>query len=207
MCIMCAFLCAIFSVLLASGAQNDASKPKVSSEPLTTEQIAVYRAVLSDYLKVYKGVLNVSNKTELLDQSDSSFNRACISGIPLESGGNLVPAIQQLNSTVGLNLKIVLVDPDRQEAKVKEGDPQNLVKTTIDDGENVSHKQIEDSVNQAFKNGLFTVSEIIFDKEHRRAVVSYSFVCGRLCGNGDTLILKKVDQKWVVSKRCGWWIS
>jgi hypothetical protein len=67
--------------------------------------------------------------------------------------------------------------------------------------------KIDDSVKQAFQTGLFTLSEIVFDKDHRRAVVTYSFVCGTLCGNGDTLLLKKVGQHWRVAKRCGGWIS
>ena len=84
---------------------------------------------------------------------------------------------------------------------------QNLVKKAIDDHQKVTTEQIDDSVKQAFQTGLFTLSEIVFDKEHRRAVVTYSFVCGTLCGNGDTLLLKKVGQHWRVAKRCGGWIS
>jgi hypothetical protein len=100
-----------------------------------------------------------------------------------------------------------LVDPDRQEQKVKENDPQNLMKSAIDEGERVSDKQIENSVKQAFATGLFTLTEIRFDKQHHHAMVAYSFVCGGLCGHGNTLILKKVGQGWKVSKRCGGWIS
>jgi len=39
------------SVPFCAVSQEDAPKPKVSDEPLTAEQIAVYRAVLRDYLK------------------------------------------------------------------------------------------------------------------------------------------------------------
>jgi hypothetical protein len=100
-----------------------------------------------------------------------------------------------------------LVDPDRQERKIEESDPQKLMKRAIDDGEKVTDKQLKDSLKDAFVSGLFTLTEIMFDKQHRSAVVAYSFVCGGLCGHGNTLIMKKVGQEWRVSKRCGGWIS
>ncbi len=74
---------------------------------------------------------------------------------------------------------------------------------SIDDHEKVTEHQLDDSVKKAFETGLFTLSEIVFDKQHRRAVVAYSFVCGGLCGNGNTLVLKKIGQRWKISKRCG----
>ena len=106
-----------------------------------------------------------------------------------------------------LNARIVLVDPNRQEKTIKENDPQNLVKKAVDDHEKVTDEQVDQSVKQAVETGLFTLSEIFFDKEHRRAVVAYSFVCGMLCGNGNTLVLKKVGQYWRVTRRCGGWVS
>jgi hypothetical protein len=54
------------------------------------------------------------------------------------------------------------------------------MKRAIDDREEVTEKQVDDSVKRAFETGLFTLTEIIFDKQHRRAVVAYSFVCGGL---------------------------
>jgi hypothetical protein len=66
---------------------------------------------------------------------------------------------------------------------------------------------VDQSLKRAFGSALFELSEIVFDKEHRRAVVSYSFVCGELCGNGSTLVLNKVGQGWKVAKRCGGWVS
>ncbi len=199
----------IVSLALSLGAatQNEAPKPKVSNEPLTAEQVAVYRAVLEDYTKDADGALNLANKTEPLDQSGLWFDRTCIKGITLEAAENTVPDVHHLDPAVALNLRIVLVDPARQEEKIKNTDLEDLVNRAIDDREEVTDKQLDDSVKQAFNNGLFTLSEIAFDKEHRRAVLTYSFVCGRLCGHGNTLVLKKVGQKWKVSKTCGGRIS
>jgi hypothetical protein len=90
---------------------------------------------------------------------------------------------------------------------VEENDPQNLMKKAIDEHEKVTDEQLDQSVKQAFHTGVFTLSEIAFDKEHRRAVVSYSFVCGMLCGHGNTMVLKRSGESWKIAKRCGGWIS
>jgi hypothetical protein len=106
-----------------------------------------------------------------------------------------------------LGRNIVLVDPDQQGKKIKENDPQKLLQRSIGGKEKVTESQIDDSVKKAYESGLFTLSEIAFDKAHIQAMVSYSFICGSLCGNGETLILKKVGEEWVVSGRCGQWVS
>ena len=105
-----------------------------------------------------------------------------------------------------VRLKIVLVDPDDQEKKVAENDPQKLMHKAID-GEAVTDKQLDESLKKAFASGLFTLTEIIFDKEHRHAMVAYSFFCGGLCGHGNTVILEKTGHGWKLSKWCGGWIS
>jgi hypothetical protein len=192
---------------MAVVAQDDASKPKVSKDPLTTEQIAVYRAVLESYTNGSGSLLNVANRTELLDQAQPFFGKSCVSGIELEAADNSVPVVHQLDRSVIPSKKFVLVDPERQQKRVEENDPQKLMKRAIDGHEKVTEKDVDDSLKQAFGTGLFTLTEIVFDKQHRHAVVAYSFVCGGLCGHGNTLILKKADREWKVSGRCGGWIS
>ncbi len=196
------FIVMFLSVSFCAVSQEDTLRPKLSDESLTTEQIAVYRAVLKDYLKGSDGSLNVANMTEPLDQSD----KACFKGMELDVT-DLATVIHRLEPSLVADTKIVLVDPGRQQSQIKENDPQNLMKKAIDDHEKVTGEQLDKSVKQAFASGLFTLSEIVFDKEHRRAVVAYGFVCGMLCGNGNTLVLKKVGQDWKVIKRCGGWVS
>ena len=202
-------ICAVVAISLflfpLVAAQDEVPKPKVSSDPLTAEQIAVYRAVLEDYMKGSDGALNLANQTEPLKRA--SLDRVCMKGIVLEADRDSVQIVRFLNPAVLINSRIVLVDSDRQQERIKENDPQKLLKRAIDDHEEVTDKELEDSVKRAFETGLFSFSEIVFDKQHHHAVVVYSFVCGGLCGNGDTLVLTKVGQKWKVSKRCGGWIS
>jgi hypothetical protein len=95
--------------------------------------------------------------------------------------------------------KLPSVDADKQAVIVQSNDPSNSIR---------EGKSVETAVNGAFSTGLFSMSKIAFDKEQRRALVSYSFVCGSLCGNGGVWLFEKVDGVWKKSERvCGAWIS
>ena len=192
----------LLAIAVFAVSQDDSTKPIVSEESLTGEQVSIYRTVLKDYLRGSDGTLNVSALTEPLDQSDD-----CVKQMRLENLTAPAAAVHRLEQPLVPGTKITLVDPMRQRRAVAENDPQNLMKKAIDEHEKVTDEQLDKSVKQAFRTGLFTLSEIAFDKEHRRAVVSYSFVCGMLCGHGNTLVLKKIRQNWKIAKRCGGWVS
>jgi len=202
----------VFLIALAWLALTGVSKvqvePKlaVSNEPLSAEQIAIYRVVLADYRKGTHEALNLADRTEPLQRSEGSSDLGCISGIT-RTDPRPPSLVHRITAPSELGPKLVLVDPDRQQGEINKNDPQNLVKRAIDDHERVTDKQLGDSIKKAFEVGVFTLSEIAFDKGHQHAIVAYSFVCGGLCGNGNTLLLKKVGRKWKVTKRCGGWVS
>ena len=68
-------------------------------------------------------------------------------------------------------------------------------------------KNVDEAVANGFAHGLLTISEIRFDKTHTHALVSLSFVCGGLCGNGTTMLLEKKDGAWMRKAQCGGWVS
>jgi len=179
-------ICVLFAISSVANAQEDVPKPKVSDAPLTSEQVAIYRAVLSTYYRV----LNLANITELLDRTDTE----CFKGLNLEAAQGTTAFIHRIGPELMVD-KIVLVDPDRQQGTIKENDPEKLMRKVIDDHEQITDEQLDKSLKRAFSSGLFTLSEIAFDKEHRHAIVSYGFVCGALCGHGNLLVLKKVGHK------------
>ena len=161
-------------ISLGAVAQENGPKPKVSDAPLTTEQIAVYRAVLGVYLKGSDRVLNLANVTDSLDVADT----ACVRGLDAQVTKGSASIVHRIAPSFVADTKIVLVDSDRQQATIKDNDPQNLMRKAIDDHQKITDEQLDRSIKSAFDTGLFTLSEIAFDREHRRAVVSYSFVCG-----------------------------
>lgn len=205
---ICAAVVASLSLALNAVSQDRVLKPIVNDAPLTAAQVAIYRAVLEDYAKGSDGKLNVANRTEPLEQSGLvGFDKACAKGIQLQAGSKATSDIHKLDTSLTLDSRFLLVDPDQQEVTIRENDPQNLVKGVIDHGQEVSDKRLENSVKQAFKVGLFTLSEIAFDKQHHHAIVAYSFVCGEFCGHGNLLVLARAGQDWKIIRRCGGWVS
>jgi len=196
---------AAVSLMFGETPQDETPKAKISADPLTEEQVAVYRAVLGSYSNGSKAILNVGHKTETLDLSE---DKECLKGIDLEFRKAPTQVIHRLDDRVANAKKsIVLVDAETQQKKIEDNDPQRLIKRAIDDGERVTEKQMDDSLHHAFAAGLFAFSEIAFDKKHQHAVLAYSFVCGGLCGHGNTIVLKKVGEKWKQVKTCRSWIS
>jgi hypothetical protein len=188
---------ATLSLVFVALSQEDAPKAKVSSDPLTEEQIAVYRTALA--------TLNVADQTETLDLSE---DKDCLKGIDLDPGDTSISVVHRLDDRVTkMKKNIVLVNGELQQKKVEENDPQKLMKRAIDGSERVTEKQLDGFLREAFATGLFTSSEIAFDKRHQHAVLAYSFVCGGLCGHGNTIVLRRVGGKWKQRKACRSWIS
>jgi hypothetical protein len=87
---------------------------------------------------------------------------------------------------VSAEKNIQLVDPQRQRKAVQSNDPGNAIRQGED---------VDNAVAAGFAAGLLTLSEVVFDKEHRYAAMNFSFVCGGLCGHAATLVFEKKDGK------------
>jgi hypothetical protein len=190
-----------------STAQEETPKPVLSNSPLTADEVTVFRAVLRDYLKGAHGVMLLANTTvSVVDQSPTSV-RTCSDQISARPDPQSINVVHRIDPSVVAGLHVKLANPDAQEKEIEANDPQNLIHGAIDEGRQVTTEQFDDSTRKAFNSALFTFSEIVFDQKHVNAVVSYSFSCGSLCGNGNTLTLRKVGKEWKVSKHCGGWVS
>jgi hypothetical protein len=159
--------------------------------------VAIYRGILERWNSNYRSLLNVSNRTFPVDRD--LLDCGCLKGIELQSIANAAHLFHILTRDVLAGKNIRLVDADKQAVIVQSNDATKSIR---------EGKSVETAVNGAFSTGLFSMSEIAFDKEQRRALVSYSFVCGLLCGSGGVWLLEKVDGVWKKSDRdCGGGIS
>lgn len=149
-------------------------------------------------MKDSRSKLNLASKTFPLEADEG-----CVKGSKLEHRDS--STVHAFTTTPAPN--VVLVDPEKHKSKIEHNDPQNLMKKAIDEREPVTEEQLNKSLGLAFSTGLFSLSEIVFDKDHRHAIVSYSFVCGGLCGHGNSLVLTKTGNKWKITKTCSSWIS
>ena len=206
----------VLSAIVLTGmvclAQNPRPKPKVSGQPLTPEQVAVYRTVLKNYLLKHSGdVLNVADTTEPLKRTGPVFDRTgpvfgyCMAGVELDRPGSSAPVVHKLSQSVLIDPRIILVEPEQQNARIKQNDPQKVVRQAKAHGKTVTAAEVEKFEKVAEANGMLSLSEISFDKTHSHAVVTYSFVCGEDCGDGRIFVLEKVGDEWKLIRGCLLW--
>lgn len=192
----------IISATLSWSIEEPAPAPALSKDPLTTEQIAIYRVFLQKYLQGNDDSLNVANTTDPLDFSfmELKEGKGCLRGISLENFKQAHSIVHTVGPDVAINSKIVIVDPAKQTEQIKENDPSKALLK--------GRRDVDELVKTAFSSALFTFSEIGFDKKHTWAVLTFSFLCGSLCGHGGTVILHRVKGEWKITGRnCGYWQS
>lgn len=191
-----------FLMLASNGTHAQASerkKPIVSDKPLTAEQLAIYRIVLKRYLSGEDGTLNLSIHTEPIEIDGPFGEHDCSKGLDLEPIEPSLVHSFQTDDLARLGFKSLrLVDPDQQGREVKKNDPSKAIREGV---------SVDDAVKNGFAHALFSLSEIRFDKKHGHAIVSYSFWCGSLCGNGESLVLVRKGDNWSVQQQCGGWVS
>lgn len=176
--------------------------PVKNTLPLTRDEIAIYKAVIQEWTSGHPTPLNVSARTSPMRATTDStalVECACKAEIQPESVLSAAHSYHQLTQDALRVGGVRFVDPNQQAKIVRSNDPDNAIKRG---------KSTNAAVEGAFSSGLFTLSEIAFDTEHKHALVSYSFMCGSLCGSGNTWFFEKVGGEWrKVNLSCGGWIS
>lgn len=176
----------------------------LSKDPLTPEEIAIYRTFLEQYDNGGEKPLHLANRTEALVDPDPGEHEehgsdACLKGVEIAWDKQATGVEHIMDPSLALPGRVVLVDPDQQEVAIKANDPSK----TMQEG-----KTSEEAVNKAFSTGLLTLTEIAFDKKHSVAVMGFSFGCGRTCGHGAVLVFKKKHGRWRIQKKpCMEWVS
>ena len=190
---------ALSAVGLVSAQQDRDVRPKVSDQPFTAEQIAVYRALLTSWYEGDKAAINLAIQTDPIDPNDDSFDKTCLKGLILEKmKAAEVHRFRSEDLTPLGFANLRFVDPEIQAKEVRDNDPGKAI---------LDGKSVDDDVDNGIAHGLFTLGEIHFDKNHTHALVQYRSWCGMLCGHGSTMLLKKKDGVWMRKKQCGGWQS
>jgi hypothetical protein len=155
--------CALISMPSGSGKE----KLQKNTAPLSVDEVAIYRAVLQQYVSDKSGgTVNVSVRTFPLDSESpaSGLSRGgCLEDIQVDDLSTRSHSYHELTPDVLPSKNMTLVDPKRQARIVRNNDPD----TTIRQGE-----PVHSAVEKAFSTGLFSLSEIAFDKSHHYAIVS-----------------------------------
>ena len=180
-------------------AQQTEPKPIVSDKPLTADELAAYRVVLGDFMDNSKGrhpvILAIQTAPFYLSDMDAGcgknfhMDEGSVGEVHRFRAGDM-PAL--ISGKMKVNT-LRLVDPEAQAKEVAENDPDKAIQN--------GHK-VAEAVENGFAHGMVQLGEIHFDHEHAHAILSVGFSCGRLCGNGTTVILEKKDGRWGFKGHC-----
>ena len=172
----------------------------VSSESaLTKERIAVYRSFIRTYASDVTEPLTSGTEQYRLNFRAPTVGTYVSRESHLSDLAPLRSLSRPLSSEVADRNNVRLVDPKHHKSTVKRNDPSRKIR----EGESV-----EDALKGAFASGLLQVSEVAFDRNHRYAVMKFSFLCGMFCGHGGTMVFEKRKGEWKPTKRrCSFWMS
>lgn len=158
---------------------------------LTTDEVVLYKLVLAQWLGKDRHPLTLSRETYPFDVISEPPPCVCMKGFEFESLSLASHSVHTLTPKVL---------------------PRNNIRFLEENGaatySSMSKEEAQRNPISDPEHGVFSLSEIVFDREHRRALVSYSYGCGLLCGSGRTLVFEKVGNEWKLQKlECGGWVS
>ena len=167
-------------LVLATVAMDSVAQTKtVYSQPLTEDQLSVYRGFLEKFDALH--IKNLSKITLPLDFNGFPEGRPCLSGIELESSLDALKSAHAFGPEIAKGRDLNLVDPVEQTKLLEERAKQS--------------GSTENDLN------FLIFSEIAFDKTHHYAVLKYLLICGKHCDSGATLVMEKIDGHWTTSSR------
>jgi hypothetical protein len=127
-----------------------------------------------------------------LNLSGIPKDAACLQGLDLESPSGSATDLHVLGPDVLGGRSIRLLSPDEESATQKERDTNAAA--------NGGQKR-GDTTLLTNDPGILALSEVVFDKSHRFAIVKYVFLCGSRCNSGAILVLEKEGSTWVPKRR------
>jgi hypothetical protein len=150
-------------------AQRKFSIPTKNDVAISADERTIYRTVLQLRKVEAPEILNVSITTYPLDlDSPMILNSGCesIDGIRTDVINAGARSFHELSPDLLKGVRARFVDPNRQSNLTPISDPNNPANR---------RKHVERTVNDAFANGLLSMSAIVFDSDHQRALVSFQF--------------------------------
>ncbi|MGO9591089.1 MAG: hypothetical protein ACLP3K_13715 [Candidatus Acidiferrales bacterium] len=181
-------LAALYVVIVLASPPKAQQQPVSSASPINAEQIAVYRGFLEKFSS-FLHFRNLSNVTVTFDFKGFPEGRPCLRGIELENDSEPFRTTHALPQEITKGMDIRLVDTVQKRELLQQRDAlsKDQNKPALDD--------------QRAHSNVLVLSEIVFDTKHQFALVKYLLLCGQQCLSGDTLVMEKAHDEWIVSSR------
>jgi hypothetical protein len=188
----------IFAVLVLSFAPSlsaapQAPTPQISIEPLTAAELDVYRTLLVQFTYGSDRILILAPRTEPLQASDGACLKRRQKAVEIS-----VPVVHQLDSAVFPNTQFALADPDfrtvwKREIALRYPDRAvpHLDSPFIEEIDDWLMRELEGA-------SQITLSEILFDKKYRQAVVASTLARGGYYPTREIRFLRLKKRKWEI---------
>jgi hypothetical protein len=186
----------ILVVLLAAGSGSVfAEPPRESQQAAQSEEPDLYGMFLDKWARGSAQIIHVARIAESPPAEAMAEFSTCLKGYRLAKlTGSELP-LQLSETALARRANVRLVDPKKWQPR----DPGPAI---------ASGKPTSKAVSEGFAAGILTLSRTIFDKEHKVAIFTYSFVCGGLCGSGGGVMFDKMAAGWKQREvPCGGWVS
>jgi hypothetical protein len=156
----------------------------------------IYSAFLARWMGKYGAPMNVANSAVRPTPEDiGQYSECAADGTGKSARWVTGTTDADLKSALSSLPRVNLVDPKRWQPM----DPGGLI---------AKGQSFGAAVNAGINGGLMTLSVISFNERHDTAMLTFSFVCGSLCGHGGAVMFKKTSKGWVQSKQpCSSWMS
>lgn len=169
--------------------------PRANSGDVPVE---IYEAVLQSWLGTdYSPALVAEQLRSAPNTNDPEFSD-CVKGLKFKEPARVTPVLKSLRGVHFARKGVRLIDPEKWHPA---------------DGPLVAHvnqgqtKSLDSDLSRAMAHSLISFSRIQFDRTGDWALLSFSSVCGPLCGTGSTLLMHRTNNTWKVFRRCREWIS
>ena len=173
---------------------NSKAQPQLADTSLDAEQVRVYR----DFLDIFSALhfRRLANQTAPFAPTDLPPGSPCVDGIVLQDQSSARRILHRFNADILKGRDLLLVDPIEQ-ARIleqKEGEAKSH-----DDKSKEELLKITESIASDY--GFLALSEIVFDRTQKFAVLKYLYFCGPRCKHGGTLVMEKVGSSWTANTR------
>lgn len=174
------------------------SKAMVQSGNVAPVEIAIDDSA-QDIYAVYSVILASKEVAVVSDRTNTgALADSFVDNLETEISQETIDAYKEANKAKGDLTKVI---PSQGKVTlISDADSETIFKNRSN-GWNEFYRRYKDA------RGIFTFSQVGFNRDRTECVVSVGFGCGMLCGEGNVYILDKREGRWVIRLTKGLWVS
>ncbi|WP_316797009.1 hypothetical protein [Pedobacter agri] len=99
------------------------------------------------------------------------------------------------------------VRPNNKSLKIDHQNIKTKRKFKLQNTSSISKINTGEAIYSDYSSGLFSISRIYFDEQKKFGILTAGYYCGSRCGEGFTIFIKKMNEKWIIDQIQDTWIA